>query len=50
MRCTNWNQIDAKMGMNDFDGKHDLDEGDEEWIDEDAGWRKDTHLHLDPFS
>jgi hypothetical protein len=39
IRSAEWNKIDAKLGSNDFD--EDVGTGgDNEWMDQDAGWRR----------
>jgi hypothetical protein len=44
VRQAKWNKIDAVLGLNDFDentnGNIRDDDGNAEWMDEDAGWKK----------
>ena len=35
-----WRKIDANLAKNDFDKEQEADEMDDEWVDEDAGWKK----------
>lgn len=46
----NWSQIDAKLGRNNFDSTDEAsNRGDEEWLDEDAGWHMTPIFISVPF-
>lgn len=48
VRLTKWREIDKALGKNPFD-ESENDDGETEWMDEDAGWRK-TPIHISvPF-
>jgi len=47
VRDTQWNKIDSKLGMNNFDQENTADE---EWLDEDAGWKKTPVRISVPFA
>jgi hypothetical protein len=47
VRDTQWNKIDAKLARNDFDQE---DATDEEWMDEDAGWKRTPVRISVPFA
>jgi hypothetical protein len=50
VRHKQWDDIDALLGKNDFDGKRlasiEVEEG---WLDEDVGWRKEPIVISVPF-
>jgi hypothetical protein len=49
IQCANWDKINMKLGSNDFDHEADADVGAEEWMDEDAGWRRTPVSIAVPF-
>ena len=44
---TSWNKIDADLGRNNFDGS--VEGGEEEWMEEDAGWHRTPITISVPF-
>lgn len=50
VRRTNWNKIDAKLGSNPFDSAdRTAEDGEEEWMDEGAGWHRTSISISVPF-
>lgn len=51
VRAAQWNKIDTRLARNDFDTEDCVDEeGDGEWLDEDAGWQRTPVTISVPFA
>jgi hypothetical protein len=49
IQSVNWKKIDCKLGSNEFDNVTERSASSDEWMDEDAGWRKSPISISVPF-